>query len=626
MLEQMRNASKGWLAGILILLLVGSFGIWGVQDMLRLSSTPTIAKVGSEEVTPEEFQREFNRFLRQMTRDSKAELSTQQAKALGLDREALDRMLTRKALLQKAKDLGLNVSQAQVVDSLKAIPGLADDKGNINAQALQQILQGNELGQDEFLDLVHGDMLREQLMRTLLAGVALPPGLNAALNRFRLERRVAEYVLIDPTRAGEIRDPDEATLRKYYTAHASEKYSTPEFRAVTVVTARTADVASEVQITDDEIKKVYEANKRIYETPEKRTLEQIRFKSEVKAREAKSKLDAGQAFEAVAQAEGFKPEDVRLGEVSKTDTTIPAVAFTLPLNTISDPVKGAFGWVILRALSSTPGTLKTFDEAKQEIRDKFVAERAKEKLLERTDDFEDTRGGGATIEEAAKKHKLPILKVEAVDARGNNPAGQPIEGLPGGDFLHQVFSAEAGADSELAETPDGVYFEFHVDKISPVAKKPFDQVKADVLEDWRAEELEGRLKKIADDLVKRGNEGQSMASIASSLGVAPLKSDPLPRYGQTEIFGTDAVAALADAKPGKFFSGAVAHGKSLVVARLADILYAPEPADAPTRTAYSARLREAFASDLAEQFSNTVRNEVGVTVDEKRFQTFHSGE
>lgn len=626
MLETMRKASKGWLAGILILLLVASFGIWGVQDMLNLSSTPTLATVGGEEITSDELQREFNRFLRQMTRDSKVELSSAQAKALGLDRQALDRMLTRKALLQKAKDLGLNVSQAQVVDSLKAIPGLSDGAGGINTQALQQILQNNELGQDEFLDLVHGDMLREQLMRTLLAGVTLPPGLNAALNRFRLERRTAEYVLVDPARAGEIKDPDDATLRKYYTEHAGDKYSTPELRAVTVVSARAADVSSEVQVTNEEIKRVYENNKRLYETPEKRTLEQIRFKSEAKAREAKTKLDAGQSFEAVAQAEGFKPEDIRLGEVSKSDTTIPAIAFQLPLSTVSEPVKGPFGWVILRALASTPGTLKTLDEVKPEIRDKLAEGPIKDKLLERTEAFEDARGGGATLEEAAKKHMLPILKIAAIDTRGNDANGQPIEGLPGGEFLRQVFSAESGVDSELGETPDGVYFEFRVDKISPVAKKPFEQVKADVLADWRAEELDRRLKKIADDLLKRGNGGESMASIASSLGVAPLRSDPLPRYGETEIFGSDTVAALADVKAGKFFSGPVAHGKSLVVARLADIQYAPEPLDAPTRTAYSQRLREAFASDLAEQFSNTVRDEVGVTIDEERFKTFHAGE
>src|SRR5262249_50757445 len=149
------------------------------------------------------------------------------------------------------------------------------------------------LRQDEFIDLVRGDMLRQQIMRTITGGVPLPKELDNALNRFRLERRIAEYVLIDPSRVPDLKDPDDASLRKYYDTHAAEKYSVPELRTVTVVTAKAADVASEIQITDEEIKKVYDANKQIYEKPEKRTLEQIRFPSEEKAREAKLKIDGG---------------------------------------------------------------------------------------------------------------------------------------------------------------------------------------------------------------------------------------------------------------------------------------------------------------------------------------------
>jgi peptidyl-prolyl cis-trans isomerase D len=607
MLETMRNASKGWLAAVLILMLVGSFGIWGVQDMMRLNTTPTVARVGSVDITPEMLQREFNRFLKLMERDSRVQLTSSEAKALGLDREALDRMVVRIALEQKARDLGLDVSQNQVVDAMKQ--QIPDGVGGINQQALQQILQQNEVRLDEFMDLVRADLLRQQIMRAVTGGVPMPIELDNALNRFRLERRVAEYVLVDPSRAADVKDPDDAALRKYYETHAAEKYSIPEQRTVTVVTARAADVSAEIQITDEEIKKVYDANKRLYETPEKRTLEQIRFSSEEKAREAKAKISGGQSFEAVAQAAGFKLDDIKLGDVPKTDTTVPAVAFEIPVNAVSEPTKGAFGWVLVRVVSITPGTLKTLDEAKGEIREKFVAERAKDKLSERTDAFEDTRGGGATLEEAAAKHKLPVKKV-TIDARGSDPSGNAVEGLPGGDFVKQVFLADSGVDSELTETQDGVYYEFRVDKIAPTTKKPFDQVKADVLDDWRKEQVEGRLKKMADDLVARGNKGESMASIASSLGVAPLKSEPVARYGQTETFGPDTVKALADAKTGQFFSGPVAHGQSIVVGRLAEIQYAPEPTDAPLRVKYSQQLQQAFAGDLAEQFSSAARRDV----------------
>jgi len=625
MLETLRNASKGWLAAVLIIVLVGSFGIWGVQDMMNLTTTPSLAKVGARDITPDEFQREFARYLMQMQRETGSQLTTQQAKALNLDREALDRMLTRLALIERAKQAGLSMSEAQLLDAIKSIRGMTDAQGNINYAALNQILDQAQLNQQEFLEIIRGDMLREQLIRTVLGGIAMPSGLEAALNRFRLERRVVEYVKIDPSHAGEIKDPDDATLKKFYETHAAQRYSVPEYRTVTIVQARTADVASQITVTEEEIKRAYDVTKRNYEVPDKRVLEQIRFKSEADAIAGKAKLDSGTSFEDLGKAQGYKPEDIKLGEVTKTDTTLPADVFTIPLNTASKPLKGPFGWVIVRALSETKGSIKTLDEVRGELRERFVNERARDKLFELTNDFEDTRGAGSTLEEAATKHKLFLTKV-TVDSRGNDQSGKPVENLPAGEFLPRVFAAETGIDSELTEGADGSYYDFRVDNVLAATKKPFDQVRAEILTDWRAAELEKRIKAIADDLVKKAKAGQSLTALAAPLDLAPIRSEPFPRYGQNREFGEETVAAAHEAKMGDVFTGPVADGKSLIVAQLASVEYAPEPPDSPERGMYANQLRQAFAGDIAQILATSAREETGVTIDEQAFQKFHTGE
>ncbi len=512
----------------------------------------------------------------------------------------------------------------QVADILKA--NIPDGSGGVNRNALQQILQENQVSEAEFYELVRADLLRSQLYRTIAGGTTLPPGLEAALHKFRLQRLVAEYVLIDPSRAGEIKDPGEAALKAYYDTHADKRYSTIEYRAVTLVMVRMEDVASRVTVTDDEIKQSYERARAFFETPEKRRIDQIRFKTEVAARAAKTKIDAGQSFDDAAKAEGYKPEDIRLGEVSKNDTTIPPAAFEMPVNKVSEPLKGAFGWVILRVLSVTPGTVKTLDQVRPEIREQFVKERSKDLLVQLTIDFEDALGGGATIEEAAKKLNLVVKTIPAVDARGNDGAGAPVAGLPGGEFITQVFATEAGSDSDIGETVDGTRYVFRVDKVTPASRKPLAQVREEVLTNWRNEELAKRLGAIAGDLVKKGNGGQTMASIASSLGVAPLRTDPMPRYGKQGVFGEDTLEAAGKAKIGQFFTGSVADGKSRVVARLAEVTYQDETAGDPQRMMYGVNLRQAFTEDLMEQFGAAVREDVGVTIDETQFGKFHTGE
>ncbi|MFN8946673.1 MAG: peptidylprolyl isomerase, partial [Alphaproteobacteria bacterium] len=308
MLEKIREASKGWFAGVLILTLVGSVGVWGVSDMMNLVEQPKIATVGDQDVTPDAFQREFQRFLGQMSRATGTEMTTEQAKAEGLDRIALDRFVNRLAVLSVASDLDMTVSPQQIVEALKPVRGLVDSQGKLVPGAISQLAQTNNMTEADFVALVTSDLIREQVLRSVAGGVGLPTGLQRALNMYRLERRVAEYLIIDPSRAGTIATPDEKTLRKFHDENALVRYSAPENRTVAFVALRPDAFAKSVVVPDAEIARLYETNRKRYEIAERRTFDQIRFKSQDDAIAAKAKLDSGSTFEAIAKTQGVKPE------------------------------------------------------------------------------------------------------------------------------------------------------------------------------------------------------------------------------------------------------------------------------------------------------------------------------
>jgi peptidyl-prolyl cis-trans isomerase D len=309
---------------------------------------------------------------------------------------------------------------------------------------------------------------------------------------------------------------------------------------------------------------------------------------------------------------------------------------------VSPALKGTFGWVIVRATASTPGTVKALDEVRQELRDAIAGDRAKDQVSELTNKYEDARGGGSTIEEAAGKLNLKLTKIASIDKTGKSDTGQTVELPVGGDFLSRVFSTEAGGDgSGLQENEDGVYYEIRVDSVKPSAKKPFDAVRNDVLAMWRAEEQNKKLKAIADDLAKRGNGGATMAQLAAPLGVAPLKSDPLPRFAPTAVFSVTALKTLFDTKVGGFFAGPVSDGKSFVVARVDSIAQQADVAGSPESGIYAQILNQAFVGDIANQFTDALRRDTcnrktlwenifGTTVqdcvDEAQFKRVHAGE
>lgn len=630
-----------WVLAVILFGVSVSFIFWGIPNDVFSAGTTPLIRVGETAIYAQEFQQHYTRYLQERSEQERHQISTDEGRARNLDYAARERLISRLLVEKKARELGLSISTGQVVDELRKVPGLTDGKGNISPQALAQILQNNQMSEAVLIAQVQSDMAQQQLIGSVLAKLELPPEMQRALQRFRLERRVAEYVLIDPTRAGQVADPNDADLKKYYEAHIAQ-FTAPEYRGVTVVTASAKDVAAQMEIKDEEIKAAYDLNKARYETPEKRKIEQIRFPTEAKARAARAELDAGKSFEDIAKAAGYKAEDIQLGELSAGDTTVPAEAFTIELNSPSQPLKGPFGWVIVRATSSTPGTVKTLEEARQEIRDILATERAKDQVSTVSNKYEDERGEGKTIEEAAGAHNLKLTKIAAIDKSGKTETGQTVESLPlAGDFLSRVFSSESGAESGIQETNDGVYYEFRIDSVRPAAKKPFESVRNDVLTMWRAEQQRQRLQAIADGLVKRGNAGETMAQIAGPLGVAPLKSDPLPRFPATAVFSQDALAKLFDTKVGAFFSGAVSDGKSIVVARVDSSMQQADPAGSPQAGLYAEILNQAFVGDVATQFTTALRREtcsqktvwervfgsrLHDCVDEEQFKRVHSGE
>jgi peptidyl-prolyl cis-trans isomerase D len=159
-----------------------------------------------------------------------------------------------------------------------------------------------------------------------------------------------------------------------------------------------------------------------------------------------------------------------------------------------------------------------------------------------------------------------------------------------------------------------------VDGVTPAALPPLESIKDAVLADWRKETIAAKLKEIAGDLVKKGNGGKSLTEIGSALEMAPLKSPPMGRAEQSEVFSGQFIHDMFEAKVGRFFSGPVGKGQSLIVARLDSVTTVNEPNEVQIEPVFNDRLRQVYGSDVAEIFSKTAQKELNAQVNEKQFQ------
>src|SRR5205814_8856255 len=140
----------------------------------------------------------------------------------------------------------------------------------------------------------------------------------------------------------------------------------PEYRAFTVGSLAPEEVVKPGDIPENKVREEYEQRKDEFETPEQRDVQQILSPSEEKAKEAEAALDAGKDWKEVATTIAKQdPDTIDLGLLKRTEMPqiLADVAFELPLEKPSEPIKTPLGWHILRVVKIEPAATQSFEQA-----------------------------------------------------------------------------------------------------------------------------------------------------------------------------------------------------------------------------------------------------------------------
>src|SRR5690349_15692972 len=203
MLQTLRAASKSWVASVVIGVLVLAFALWGVADIFRGGGDTVVASVGGTDISATDYEQQLRNQIRALSQQTQNEITMEQAKAIGLDRNVLDQTINRTALDVEANRLGLTVSQKTVVAQIQANPNFRGTDGAFDPSLLARALQDNNLSEPGFVALTGKDITREQLLDSVADGVAAPPGLTRILYDFTNEKRTVEYLAVTPQEAGQ---------------------------------------------------------------------------------------------------------------------------------------------------------------------------------------------------------------------------------------------------------------------------------------------------------------------------------------------------------------------------------------------------------------------------------------
>jgi peptidyl-prolyl cis-trans isomerase D len=629
MIQWMHALSKHWLATLLLGGLSLAFVVWGsgMAELFTGVANSAVASVGGTDISGPDFQRSYKNFLRNQGRQMGMELTPEMAQKMGLGQMALQQMVGATALDNEAERLGLTTSDTAVAQNVRAMSPFRGALGTFDRPTFMQAINTAGYTEDQFLNEVRHEMTRDQLTQAVEANFVVPLTYAQALFQYIAEKRAADYVVLTQEQAGALPTPSDTTLNSYLKAHA-EKYSTPEYRDADYAAISEADVMGQVTVTDAQIQQQYDAHKATYVVPEKRDVQQIEFKTEKEATDARADIAKGTSFEAQAARRGLKPEQTSLGTLTQAelpDADRAKAVFALPVNEVSQPLKSAFGgWALVRVTKITQGSNKTLADVKEDIRKDLAKQLADNKLVDVVNAFTDAKSSGANLKEAAQKSGMKLSHLSATDAEGKKPDGTASDAPADPEFLPGLFKAEVGEDSEPFATKAGSYFAVHVNGETPRKPKPLDQVRAQVLADWTAEQRAGLLANKARELSARAAKEKSLDGIAKDLKLTVQHSPALGRDTNTDQFNAELIQKIFAAPAGGVDFGPGASG-SFVIAKVTGINHpAQNPSDPGFRVG-SQRLSQAMAQDFSINLANAARTRQGVKVNQKLLSQITEG-
>src|SRR5258706_11357904 len=206
MLRGMRKASSNWLGKIIMSVVMGvlivSFGIWGIADMFKGFGQSTLAKIGHTEISTEQFRQVYTDRLQQIGRQFGRPLTSDQARAFGLDRQVLQQMVAEAALDEEARRLGLGQSGAETMRMIFSDPNFKGVGGAFDPGRFQAAIRQYGFTEQRYLADQRRGSLRRQIARTISPGLGTPQVLIAALRPVPQEQTSMDYVQTDAPPGG----------------------------------------------------------------------------------------------------------------------------------------------------------------------------------------------------------------------------------------------------------------------------------------------------------------------------------------------------------------------------------------------------------------------------------------
>lgn len=555
MLAMFRRFLGTWAARAFFIVLLGSFGLWGVSGVVQdFANDPAVAQVGSRKISPNEFQAEYRRALEQLSRTLGGRVQPTPLMSRGVAGQTLQRMVVGAAVDEQASQLGLAVPMDEVRRAIFAVPGFKGVGGVFDRNRLNAYLRENDLTEARYLEQVRAELAANQMLDAVSAGVAAPDALTGVVFALQRETRVAEYVELAFAAAPEPPVPTADDLQRHYDNNVA-RYSAAEFRRIKAVLLSPDTIARATDVADADVQAYYDQHQAEFVTEERRSVRILAVQDEALGRTLAAAWAGGATWDEVkaqaeTQASAIVLDDASRAEIPSAD--LATAVFAAAPDAVVGPVGSPLGWQVFQVVKAAPGRNTVLADAAADIRARIARDRAVDGMYSRINLLEDAVAASPTLDEIPADLGAAAVS-GSLDARGMTPEGEPAP-IPGTPAQRQAvitaaFALGKNEPPQLSQGPDGGYFAVVVDDMTAAAPKPFAEVEAAVRDDVERAARRKSQEAVAARLLSAAQLGGSLDDAAAMAGLRVQRTPPLSRSAPPTGVARELAEAVFKLKP-----------------------------------------------------------------------------
>jgi len=626
--QQLKWALLAVVAAFVIGFVYVDMGLGGAGQQ-KQADRAYAARVNGETISYRDFDRALYYTEKNYEQMYRQPLSNEMVQAMGLPQQVVDSLVDQRLLLQQARRLHLNATPEEVRKKILEIPTLNPDGKFVGDELYTRYITGS-LGYSstaEFEEDLGRDITLQKISSAMQNSIVISP--KAAEEEYRRvsENAKIKYVMVSAAKEAPSVQVTPAEVDQFYKANPG-KYSHGEQRELKYLLADVNRIKQQLVPAEAELRKRYEATKNDYKRNEAAHILHILIKvdptatpeqdaaAKAKAESLVKQLRAGADFGKVAKDNSGDPSSSSkggdMGFVDRGMTVEPfdTAAFTIPLNTISDPIRSKeFGYHIIKVLERRPGGYRSFDEVRGMIANQMADDQAKQQARDAITAIS-ARLRQAKPKTATDFTALATDKVSSNDTQWFSKTDS-IPGIGSNNALSTwAFSAKVNDVGDIIGTQRGPAIPY-LFAVRPAGISDLNEVRARVEADTRA----AKARELARQEASKALPAANIDDVAKKLSLAAQETT-VTRQGFVPGFNGDTSALVEAAMSGKVgqLVGPIVMPDGAVVLQIEEQKKVDDKEARENRTAYAEMLRQQQARDLRTVLLQRLRKESSVDV------------